>query len=299
MKRLIKVLLAAVVLLIIGGVVLVMSLDSIAAETIRRGGTYALGVETTVDEVDIGLGSELEASMTGLSIANPTGYSAERFFGLGQGSLRFPTSGLMASVVTVPELKLDGIEINLERRGGKNNYDVILEHLASHGGGDDGSGGSEPGKQDEDDDAPGGKRFAIERIVMTQISATVDLVPLAGDKSRVGVTIPQIVIENLSSDMSTAEIFEVVIQTLLAAVLENGAGLLPPEMLQDLSTKLNELGGVPFELLGAAQSSKEALSESATKLGEKGAEILEDGAEKLGEKAGEALKGLGGLLKKE
>jgi hypothetical protein len=282
MKRLLKILAVLVVLLVLAGIAFVLALDSIAAESIRRGGTYALGVETTVDEVDLGLGSEIEAAISGLAVANPEGFQSERFLGLGSGSLHFQRSGLFADVVTVPELKLDAIEINLERRGGKNNYDLILANLERLGSG-------EPGEKPDDG---GGKRFAIERIVLTDVDATVDLLPLGGEATRVDIRVPQIVVEDLKSDMTTAEVFDLVIRTLLAAVLQNGAGLIPDDMLQDLEGRLNALGGLAFDVTGGAvQASKEILST--------GEEVLKKGAEEIGDQAGEALKGIGEILKKK
>ena len=282
MKLLLKIGAVLVLLLVLGAVVLVLAIDPIAAETIRRGGTYALGVETTVDEVDLGLGAEIQAELSGLAVANPEGFESERFLKLGAGSLRFPRGDLFADVITVPELKLDSIEINLERRSGKNNYDVILTNLEKLGSGD---GGEKP-------DDSGGKRFAIERILLTNVDATIDLLPLAGDATRIDIHVPQIVIEDIASDMTTAELFGLVIRTLLTAVLQNGAGLLPDDMLQDLHARLKALGGLAFDVTGGAvQASKQILSA--------GEEILNEGTEELGKQAGEAIKDLGGILKKK
>lgn len=283
MKRLLMIVAALLVLLVVGAIVFLFSLDAIAAETIRRGGTYALGVETTVDDVDVGLGSEVAAELSGLAIANPEGFDSELFLGMGAGSLHFPARGLFADVVEVPELKLDAIEIHLLRRGGRTNYDVILENLARLGPAD-----GEDGKKDDG----GGKRFAIGRIVMTDVDATIDLLPLAGEATRVQIRVPEIVVEDLRSDMSTAEVFGLVIQTLLTAVLQNGAGLLPEDMLADLSARLNALGGIAFDVTGGAV-------ETSQKILSAGGEVLKEGAEKLGEEAGEVLKGLGGVLKKK
>lgn len=282
MKLLLKIGAVLVLLLVLGAVVLVLAIDPIAAETIRRGGTYALGVETTVDEVDLGLGAEIQAELSGLAVANPEDFESERFLRFGTGSLRFPRSDLFADVITVPELKLDSIEINLERRSGKNNYDVILTNLEKLGSGD---GGEKP-------DDSGGKRFAIERILLTNVDATIDLLPLAGDATRIDIHVPQIVIEDIASDMTTAQLFDLVIRTLLTAVLENGAGLLPDDMLQDLHARLKALGGLAFDVTGGAvQASKQILSA--------GEEILNEGTEELGKQAGEAIKDLGGILKKK
>jgi hypothetical protein len=292
MKRLLKILAVLIVLLVIAGVVAFLMLDTLAASAIRKGGTYALGVETTVDGVDLHLGSEVQAGLSGLAVKNPEGFDAEHFLRLQSGSLRFPASGLFADLVTVPELALTGIEVDLQRKGGQTNYGVLLDNLAKLGG-----GGQEPAP--EQVPPGGGKRFRIDRIVLKDIKADIDLLPLggvvggvAGDATRVSVAIPQIEIEDVGSDMSTAQIFSLVIRTLLTAVVQNAGGLLPADMLQELSARLGELGKVPFQLSGdVTKLGTEALESGVKQVGEE--------LEKVGGAAGEAIKGVGGILKKK
>src|SRR5262245_2675384 len=130
MKRALTILLVLFGLLILAGVAAFFMLDSLAASAIRRGGTYALGVETDVAAVDLSFGSEISASLSGLSVKNPAGFEAEHFMSLGSGGLRFPRDQIFADVLTVPELSLSGIHVDLERRAGKTNYGVLLDNLA-------------------------------------------------------------------------------------------------------------------------------------------------------------------------
>lgn len=287
MKLLIRILAGLVLLLVVAGVATVMLLDSIVAETIERGGSYALGVETTVDSVDVDLGRDLRAGISGLEIANPPGFESPRFFALGAGALQFPLGSITSDSIEVPEILLAGIEINLERAGGNTNYGILLDNLARF----------ESGETEEKQGAEGGKSFVVKRIVLSDISATIDLIPLGGDATRVSLDIPEVVIEDLGSEMGAADLFDVVIKTLLTAVLNNGGGLLPADMLKDLGGRLGGLGGVAFELTeGVVRNAGELLGEKAGgALGELGGKV----GGKVGEKAGEALKGLGGLLKKK
>ena len=55
MRRLVKILGLVLLVLIALGVVLWLTIDSIAKTGIERGGTYALGVPTTVDSVSLSL----------------------------------------------------------------------------------------------------------------------------------------------------------------------------------------------------------------------------------------------------
>lgn len=285
MKRLLKILAVLALLLVVAGVVAFAMLDSLAASAIRKGGTYALGVETTVDGVDLQLGSEVSAGLEGLAVKNPEGFDAEHFLELGSGSLRFPAKGLLSDLVTVPELALTGIHVDLQRKDGKTNYGVLLDNLSKLGGGE-----SQPPPEEEP--PGGGKRFRIDRIVLRDIQADVDLLPLggaAGEATKVSVAIPEIEIEQVGSDMSTAQIFSLVIRTLLTAVVQNAGGLIPADMLQELGNRLGELGKVPYQITG-----------DVTKLGE---QAIQSGIQEVGEelkKAGDkAVQGVGDILKKK
>jgi hypothetical protein len=292
MKRFLRIVLILLALLVIAGFVAFLALDSIVASGIRHGGTYALGVNTSVDGVDVHLGSEIRASFSGLSVENPEGFEAKHFLRLEDGNMRFPANVALAHVVTVPELKLSGIAVDLERRDGKTNYGVLLDNLERL------SAGGQPKEKEEGL----GKRFQIDRIVLSDIAATIDLLPLPGvaaDTTRVSVKIPSIEIENVGSDMSTAEIFSLVVRTLLTAVLQNAGSLLPADMLKDLQGRLGALGDVVFDLPGgAAKASQEILGV--------GAKVLEGSVQEAGkdlgkveEQADEMLKDVGGLLKKK
>jgi hypothetical protein len=286
MKRALRILLILLALLVIAVFVCFLALDSLAASAIRRGGTYALGVDTDVGSVDVHLGSEIKASLSGLSVENPEGFEASHFLRLAEGKMSFPASGVMADVITVPELRLSGIEIDLERRGGKTNYGVLLDNLGRLSGG----GGA------EEEPAGPGRRFRIEKIVLTDIGATIDLLPIAGDATRVTVAIPVVEIEDVGSDMTTAQIFSLVVRTLLTAVLQNAGGLLPADMLEELRGRLGALGDVAFDITGGAA---EVTQKAIGSVLEGGAKEVGEGLEKVGDSAGEMLKDVGDLLKKK
>ena len=65
-----RILLIALVLFVLGTVALLTSMNSIVAAAVEKAGTAALGVETTLDDADLGL-MTAEARLTDLRIANP------------------------------------------------------------------------------------------------------------------------------------------------------------------------------------------------------------------------------------
>jgi hypothetical protein len=72
MKKLAKIGLGILAVLVLLLVVAWLSLDYIAKAGIEAGGTYAMGVKTTVDSVNLGLISG-QAKVNGLTIGNPEG----------------------------------------------------------------------------------------------------------------------------------------------------------------------------------------------------------------------------------
>ena len=280
---------------ILAGILGVVMIDNVAAATVRHGGTYALGVDTEVEGVRLDLGSNLGMEIQGLTVANPEGFDKDLFFGLGRGSLDFPLSQVLADTLTVPELKLEAIEINLERSGLSTNYGAILDNLARFE-----SGEAEP-------DADGGKAMNIARIVLQDVSASIDILPVGGEATSVTIDIPEIVLTDVGNQMSAGQVISLVIKTILTAVLQNAGGILPDEMLQELGGMLGGVTGVAFEITGGVVSvggellegGVELIGEGAGKVGE-GLGKVGEGAGKavkgVGEAAGDAVKGLGGLL---
>src|SRR5262249_38598226 len=144
--------------------------DSLAKQAIERGGSHALGVETRIDHAGIGLISG-EFSLRGLEIANPPGFQHPGFFALRSSTLELPLSQLTQERITSPELVLDGVTLSLERGKGGTNYGIILDHLQSFE-----SGGEKPA-----DEKGEGKKFLLKRLVVRDVRATADLVPIGGE----------------------------------------------------------------------------------------------------------------------
>ena len=280
-------------------------IDSIAREGIEQGATYALGVDTTVAEMDIKLRPTVKVGIHELQVNNPEGFESPHFVKLEEGDMRFAVASAMTDTLEVPFIGLRGFDVHLEKQDGQTNYGVILDNLAGaeeeeaapEGGGD---GGGEP--QGGDEEGSGGKKLSIKKIVLQDVRADVDLVPQGGELTHFSITIPEIVLDDLSDDMTTAELSSLIIKTLLSAILQAGAGLLPDELLQDLGGQLGALGGVAFDVTGDVVKNAAVIAGDATELVGDAAGKLGEGvgnaAGKIGEGVGGAVKGLGGLLKK-
>ena len=279
MIKKLAILAGALVVVLVGIVVIViMSIDSIAKAAIVRGSTYALGVQTTLRSADVGILSG-EFAMSGLTVANPEGFESDHFLQLDQGFLAVSLGSLLQDTVEVPTLALTGIDINLEKRGGKANYKIITDNLKRFESGGTGKDGAQA------DAGKPGKRFVVHEIIIRDLHVTVDLVPVGGALTRLEVPIEEVRMTEVGSEsMTTAELTDRIIKMILAAIVTNGARL-PADLVNDLGGALAALGDL----------GKMTVSETVMTVG-KVVEGLGKGPQEAIKSIGDAVEGLGGLF---
>ena len=128
MKKLFKILAAVaviIVVLIVGAVILIsVTLDKAVKVAIEKGGTYALGVETTLDKADVQVMAQA-FEMEGLLVANPEGFESH-FISLGKAGIALDGSTLQAEVIEIPVLTINDLDMNLLKNDNGSNYKIIL-----------------------------------------------------------------------------------------------------------------------------------------------------------------------------
>jgi hypothetical protein len=270
-----------VALLAAGVAAFYLYFDAIAGAAIEQGCTQALGVETDVGWVRIGLLSGV-FRIGGLDIDNPAGFDTDHFLRLDRARFEVSLESLRGDTIVVPRIELDGIDVSIETVDGKTNYGVILA----------GPKNSEP----SDAPAPesgseGGKEFIVEELVVRNIVARLDLGAMAGKADRVEVEIPEILLRNAGSagagGATISEISRVVVMAVLTAVAKQGPTELAGKLLRDVGS----LGNVTLEISTGLVDPKRS-AQTAAKLGE-GAAAAVEGA---GKGAKDAVKRLGGLF---
>jgi hypothetical protein len=179
--------------------------DRIVAGAIEQGGEYALGVETDVGFVSVrpiagrfGLG--------GLTVSNPDGFETSHFLQLEGGELELRLRSLTDDPIVIPRLELRGIHLNLEQRQGQTNYGIILDHI----GGFESSG--------DDVAEQGATNVVLEEVVIGDVAAHVQLLPVAGKLSAVDIEVPDIRLQNIGSG---GEGVPQILAVLTRAVLES------------------------------------------------------------------------------
>lgn len=254
MKKILKIVAVVALLLIVAvvGIVVIAlgQVDKIAKMAIERGGTYAMQVDTTVDSVDVNITGGT-ASMVGLNIANPAGFDTSHFLRMADANASMNIETINSDTIVMPSITLNGIDVILDKGGNPSNYNTILNSLkrfesADQGGG---SGTSTPAGE-------GGKKLIINSLKLQDINIRVANMPgislAVGD---VAVNIPEIELRDVGKDksMTTAEVINLVVKTVLAAAIEAGGGIIPGDVLGELGNGLaglSSLGDLGIEALG-------------------------------------------------
>lgn len=283
MKKVIKLIavLAIVLILVTIGIaaLAITQADKFAKQAIERGGTYALGVDTTLGSAKIGLIGGTFA-MNNLKVANPEKFTTPHFLSLGDGGVAVNYKTLREDTIVLPHLKLSGLDMNLEKASGTSNYQVILDNLKkfeSKGGGASQSGaGEQPG-------------FIISEVEITNVVVHVDVLPVGGEATRLNVPIDAIKLTNVGSTTDKkillADLMGVIIKAVFAALIEKGGSIIPSDVLGDLNSQLAQLSSLGEMGVGVAID-----------VGGQFTNVVGGVAGQLGEGAGKAVEGAGKAL---
>ena len=286
LKRLVIGLAAVIVLLVVLLFVAYMYIDSIARKGVEVGGKYALGVPTTLDKASVGI-FQGHVGLTGLMVANPQGYTAPHFLKLNQGNVDVKLSSLMGDTADVPMLELSGFDVNLEKRNGKANYQVIMDNLKSL-----------ESKQQAQPAQPAkpGKKFVIHDLKLTGIVVHADMVGAGGP---LDVTVDPIELKEVGTaagaDMHMEDLAGIIMKAILAAVA-NKALEMPGQLAKSLGS---DLGSGLSGLKSLGSSGIQVVGDVGGKLGNLGLQAgqkIGDVGKSIGEGVSGLGKGLGGLF---
>ncbi|MFA9479639.1 AsmA family protein [Phycisphaerales bacterium AB-hyl4] len=224
---------ALLVVLLVAAVVLYVSLDGLTRRGIERGTSYATGTTTTLNSAHLGI-RQGELKLNALQINNPEGFESPHFLQLGDGDVAVTLRSLLRDQVQVPRLHLSGIDLNIERRDGRNNYDVILEHMEKLQG--------PPEEQPRD-----GKKYIINEVVISDVVVKAAVLSLGGEEPRVvTIRLDNIRLTDVGSETEGGVLLEqlsgILINALLQAVVEQAGDALPSLIAGDLRGALAGLG---------------------------------------------------------
>jgi hypothetical protein len=245
MKLVVGIALALVLVVLAAVGVAIWKMDSIAKRGLEAGGTHALGVSTTVDSVSISLlGGTV--GVYGMKVDNPEGFHAESITDFKSFDIAVKTGTLFEPVIDVPTIDLSDLTMNIEKAGGKTNVNVIVENLKKIGRTTADAPESEGGSS---------KKVKVGRVTIRNITANVQLLELGGQASTVHVVVPELVLDDVSSDegVPMAEVIKRIWPAILAAIVEKGGDVIPADLLNDLRSDVmglaTSLGGDAAKLM--------------------------------------------------
>ena len=245
--------------------------DSAVKIGIEKAGSSVLRVGVRVDGVNLGiLGGSL--GLKGLVIDNPPGYQNPKLLVMNNAHVAVDIRSLMTNMVNIKQIKLDGIELVVEQKGiSGTNLQEILKSL--------------PSGEKKTSAEPSGKKLHIDELEVSNVMVKVKLIPIPGKADTVPLKLKPIRMTNLGGDnkLDTAGLVSKVLVALAGGIAEQGAGVLPDDIIKPLSGELQKLTGTLLDesgklLKGGADAGKGII----------------DGGKDLGKGITE---GFGGLLK--
>ncbi len=227
-KLLIRLVLAVVVIVLVVGVVGYIWLNSIAKAAVEHGGTYAMGVETTVEKVSLQpFGGKMQ--MDKLKVANPKGFSGPHLMQSGKFDVELVPGSLMGDAVEIKKFELDGLDMYIEQKLDGSNISKIMKNLEK-------LGGDEPAEEEAE-----GTKVKVDVITIRNVVAHVKV--LSGPELT--IKIPEIEMKELTSDNAAGVALPVlvsrIVPAIIAAVLAEGQGVLPTDLFNGLNGDLSNL----------------------------------------------------------
>ena len=118
-----------VVLIAAGVWYLASNIDGIAKDIIENVGSETLGTDVRLSGVKIKLGAESGAALSGLTVANPDGWSAPNAFELGTIGASIAPASLSKDVIEIPRVLVEDARMTFEQKGTNTNLQDLLNGM--------------------------------------------------------------------------------------------------------------------------------------------------------------------------
>lgn len=276
MKKRRKILSIVFLVFVIGvvGVLIAAGLfaDGALRVAIESAGTKALNVGVSVRDVDLSI-LRSRLGVRDLKINNPPGYQHEKLLELSEAAITVDAGTVLDDVINVKDIRLDGVTVILEQRGvSGNNLQDIMKAL--------------PAGQNQTSEAEG-KKLHVDNLQITNAKASVKLLPVPGKVDTLTVKLAPIRMTDLGGEkgIHSIALSRIVLLAIAGGIAQQGADILPEEMLGSLTSELKRFEALPGLLLA------ETLKVMGAGKDATGQEVIK-GAEEVGKGITEGLKGL-------
>jgi hypothetical protein len=226
----------AVLVVIIGAGVFYMwsNMDGLIKTAIEKYGSQATQTQVKVDKVKVSPTSG-EGAISGVSIANPKGYSAANAFMLGLVSVKVDTGTITKSPVVIKEIVIDRPQVTYEMGPGGSNLQTIQANATKSGS---------SSTQAQQPAATGDKKSEIKLIIENLYVRNGDVAAshAALQGKRVDVKLPTIHLANIGKAKGGATPEEVASEV-IAAISQQAAKAAAGDLNKTLDSLKGQLGG--------------------------------------------------------
>jgi hypothetical protein len=235
-KRILISILTLVGIIVVGVIVVLVRMNSIARVGIEKSMSWALQVPVTVASVDISILSG-EAKIRGLIIGNPTGYKTAQAFSIDQASARLDLASFRGDEPVIHEIFIQAPDITLEQGLRESNLSRLAKNTSRFSN-------SKKSQTDETTQA-----IKIERLVIEKGQVGVSSPVLRGEVMP--VVLPSITLTNLGGKKGTPAVAQAMGQIFIAileGVAQSGQGQIPAETLQSIQASVGGIKTLTSEL---------------------------------------------------
>lgn len=189
MKKTLWIVVALLIVAVAGGLYYVLTnLDSLVKQAIEKYGSQAAHTAVRVQHVNIQL-KQAAAALSGLTVANPKGFSSANAFSLGHIAVRLDIKATSKQKIVIDEVQIQApevfYEINADKQG---NLNLLKDNLT---GGTKAPAAGTPAKA-------GGAQpiISIHKLVFAAAALHAKLVPL--NNKEINLTLPTFALVNLN-----------------------------------------------------------------------------------------------------
>jgi hypothetical protein len=238
-----KLAIAALGLVLIVGIfayLLLDNLDALVENTIEKVGTELTGTGVHLDgtEIDLAKGS---ATLWGLKIDNPSGYSSDYAFLLDRVTIALDLASLKGAVIVLNEIIVKGARLNAEQRGASNNLSDLLDNIEGN------TKQAEAVEEETKEDAPdetADVRLAVKKFVFADTEATV----LSEGQEPVAIKVPDVRRNNIGdprTGLTSAQLGDALLHAVIEEVQEAVKDHLAELAKEAAKDKVREKLGLP------------------------------------------------------
>jgi len=221
------------VLVIVGAVFyFLVNLGDLVKMAVEKGGSEATQVTVTLAKAEV-KPAEGRATLSGLVVGNPPGFTSDYAFELGSISVQIDAVTITKDVVIINEIVVQDPKVIYELGAEGSNIDAIKKNVARRAGGGALGGGEGP-------------RIIIEHLYIRGGTVAISATALGG--KTMSTPLPDIHLTDIGKDKGGADASEIA-ATVMAALTGKVGGLVSG---LDISSVFEGMANVPNALKGMA-----------------------------------------------